>query len=92
MCYKQKCKVVSLNLAHPVDSRPIIWSLYHTPVSYRVAQLIGLRHHFTFLLVTNKRIYITLHFVARYKLLKATIEAILTNFMSTPVRQRALQS
>jgi len=21
MCYKQKCKVVSLNLAHPVDSR-----------------------------------------------------------------------
>jgi len=20
MCYKQKCKVVSLNLAHPVDS------------------------------------------------------------------------
>jgi len=32
MCYKQKCKVVSLNLAHPVDTfYPIqlAWSLIY---------------------------------------------------------------
>jgi len=30
MCYKQKCKVVSLNLAHPVDMSVVLFLIFLT--------------------------------------------------------------